>query len=81
MLSEEDINSEKKEDKQSEALEFPIAKIWGDLEPETDSWDLRLLYEVTGVRLDESEQRRDDTSDEEEGEEKKGWNNLFINNG
>ena len=56
---------------QFEPMEFPIVKIWGDLEPENNSWDRRLLFEVTGVRLDESEYRGDDTSDEEEGEEKK----------
>ena len=79
MLSKEDIDSETKEDDQCENLEFPIVKIWGDLEPETSSWDRRLLFEVTGVRLDESEYRGDDTSDEEEGEEKGVWGNLFKN--
>ena len=64
VLSEGDIDPDRKEDEIQ--LPYPIAKIWGDLEPETDEWDCRLLFEVTGVRLDESNHEGDDTSDEEE---------------
>ena len=82
MLSDEDIEGQngRQEDMNNatEPLQYPITQIWGDLEPETDKWDRRLLFEVTGIRLDDSEYRGDDTSDEED-EDKKGWRNLFRN--
>lgn len=39
--------------------------------------DRRLLFEVTGQRLDDSEYRGDETSDEDEETEKTKWNSLF----
>ena len=51
--------------------------MWNNLEPETDKWDRRLLFEVTGIRLNESEYRGDDTSDEDGGEKKQRWRSLF----
>ena len=45
-------------------------RIWKELDPEDDEFDRRLLYEVTGRRLYESEYRGDDTSDEEEDDGK-----------
>jgi len=47
------------------------------LDPDNDKWDRRLLFEVTGERLDESEYRGEDTSDEEQDDKKAGWSNLF----
>ena len=54
-------------------IKIPIVKLRGDSEPENDTVEHRLLLEVIGVRLDKSEYRGDDTSDEEgeEGEDKK----------
>ena len=34
-------------------------------DPTEDKWDRRMLYEVTGIRLDEDEFLESDTSDEE----------------
>ena len=50
----------------AEPLTVPIEKLCEDFDPARDYWDRRLLYEVTGVRLNDSEYRGDDTSDEEE---------------
>jgi hypothetical protein len=38
-------------------------------DPENDPWDRRLLYEVTGMRLDERDYRGDDTSSDDENED------------
>ena len=37
-------------------------------DPENDPLDRRLLYEVTGMRLDEQDYRGEDTSSDEDGE-------------
>ncbi len=49
-----------------EVLNYPIEKLYGEFEPETDPWDKRLLYEVTGLRLNEQDYRGDDTSSDED---------------
>ncbi len=51
-----------------QALHFPIEKIYQDFEPEEDPWDKRLLYEVTGLRLNENDYRGDDTSSDEDAD-------------
>ena len=38
-------------------------KLYRHFDPENDKWDRRLLFEVTGVRIDEQEFRESDTSD------------------
>ena len=63
ILQDRDIVNDEVADEQKQ---IPIEKIWEDLDPESDEWDRRLLYEVTGRRLNEAEYRGDDTSDEEE---------------
>ena len=40
-----------------------MEKLWQGFDPEKDYWDRRLLYEVTGERLNEAEFCGDDTSD------------------
>ena len=40
-------------------------KLWDGFDPFEDKWDRRMLYEVTGIRLDKNEFRESDTSDEE----------------
>ena len=40
-------------------------KFLKNFDPTEDKWDRRLLFEVTGIRLDEDEFLESDTSDEE----------------
>ena len=40
-------------------------KFLKNFDPTEDKWDRRLLFEVTGIRLDEDEFLDSDTSDEE----------------
>ena len=40
--------------------------LYKGFDPQVDPWDRRLLYEVTGMRIDETDYRGDDTSSEEE---------------
>ena len=42
---------------------MPIESLFDGFDPMGDSWDRRLLFEVTGIRIDESDYR-----DGEEGE-------------
>lgn len=49
-----------------EVLNYPIQKLYEEFEPERDPWDKRLLYEVTGLRLNEQDYRGDDTSSDED---------------
>ena len=41
-------------------------------DPQFDSWDRRILYEVTGSRLDQNDFRGEDTSSDEEDASKAG---------
>ena len=77
VLSEQDIDPDRHEEEYFSQYQFPITQIWGELEPVSSEWDRRLLFEVTGQRLDDSEYRGDETSDEDEGTDKKKWTSLF----
>ena len=44
---------------------FEERKFLKNFDPMEDKWDRRLLFEVTGIRLDEDEFLESDTSDEE----------------
>ena len=69
MLTDEDIRPDNAPDhpdndlNQIEPLTVPMEKLWQGFDPEKDYWDRRLLYEVTGERLNEAEFCGDDTSD------------------
>ena len=67
VLTENDIDPDINPDEAvpNEPLSVPLEKLWDGFDPESDFWDRRLLYEVTGARLDETEFRGDDTSDDE----------------
>ena len=43
-------------------------KLYHHFDPEDNKWDRRLLFEVTGVRMDEQEFRESDTSDDDKEE-------------
>ena len=47
ILKDEDID----DDEFDEQKQIPIEKLWEDFDPQSDKWDRRLLYEVTGIRL------------------------------
>ena len=42
-------------------------KLLKGFDPHNSKWDRRLLFEVTGIRLDEQEFHESDTSDDEHG--------------
>ena len=42
-------------------------KLYRGFDPECEKWDRRLLFEVTGIRIDDLEFRESDTSDDERG--------------
>ena len=46
----------------------PIHKLWNGFNPSENAMDKRLLYEVTGRRLEESDFRGDETSSDEDGD-------------
>lgn len=73
VLSDNDIDSsasERQDDKVADDfMEVPDAGILlKGFDPQSDLWDRRLLYEVTGMRLDDQDYRGDDTSSDEDGE-------------
>ncbi len=47
-------------------MTYPNEKLYEGFVPEEDPWDKRLLYEVTGLRLDDTDYRGDDTSSDED---------------
>ena len=49
-------------------LNYPEEKLYADFDPEGDPWDKRLLYEVTGLRLNEQDYKGDDTSSDEDAD-------------
>ena len=63
------LKKKNKEVKQKQKTIYDIfaeeRKITRHFDPLEDKWDRRLLYEVTGLRLDEDEFLESDTSDEE----------------
>lgn len=69
MLSEKDVDNANNDPglvEVSEVLNYPSEKLYEGFEPEEDPWDKRLLYEVTGMRLDDTDYRGDDTSSDED---------------
>ena len=75
VLSDKDIDSSgsersDEEGKMADFLELSAdtGMLFKGFDPENDAWDRRLLYEVTGMRLDEQDYRGDDTSSDEDDE-------------
>ena len=52
VLSEKDIDDNKEPADVAEVLNYPTEKLYSEFDPENDPWDKRLLYEVTGLRID-----------------------------
>ena len=44
---------------------YELKQLWENLDPESDAWDRRLLYEVTGIADFGFNDKYEDTSDEE----------------
>ena len=68
VISNRDLSKVKnttKEDSKHVDQYREFKKLWRYFEPDEDKWDRRLLYDVTGIRLDQNEFRDSDTSDEE----------------
>ena len=49
ILKDEDIYDDEFDEQKQ--IPIPIEKLWEDFDPQSDKWDRRLLYEVTGIRL------------------------------
>ena len=66
ILQDEDVSENQKQEKKKQ---ISTEKIWKDLQPQEDEWDHRLLYEVTGRKLFDSDFLGDNTSDSEEDDD------------
>ena len=42
---------------------MPVEQLIQGFDPEGDSWDRRILYEVTGIKLDENDYTDDEEND------------------
>ena len=63
ILQDEDVSENQKQEKKKQ---ISTEKIWKDLQPQEDEWDHRLLYEVTGRKLFDTDFLGDNTSDSED---------------
>ena len=69
MITENDL-PKGSEEKRNEDIDYfaKFKKLYCQFDPENEKWDRRLLFEVTGVRIDEQEFRESDTSDDDKEE-------------
>ena len=68
VLSEKDIGDNTEPADVAEVLNFPSEKLYSEFDPENDPWDKRLLYEVTGLRLDQKDYQGEDTSSDDDAD-------------
>ena len=76
ILQDEDVSENQKQEKKKQ---ISTEKIWKDLQPQEDEWDHRLLYEVTGRKLFDSDFLGDNTSDsKEDSDDEDGTGNELL---
>ena len=98
MITDRDIlDGQKKPDDdgmhvEKETLKARVASILDEFDPVSNAQDRRILYEVTGMRLDKDEFRNEESSGSEDGDEQeellpsdflfmyKGHSEVNINN-